>query len=145
MTSPADEAREALYSVSRQNAPGILYAIALRTRLPARNHRRPPSRLPTQGRRRTHTVHDELLIGKMEDADTAQYQTLRSKMEHEWLPQMQALLGLETSALPVIWDADFLYGPKPGAYKDTYVLCEVNVSAVWPFPPRPPKRWPPQQ
>jgi hypothetical protein len=75
-------------------------------------------------------------IRKMEDADTAQYQTLRSKTEHEWVPQMQALLGIEASALPVIWDADFLYGPKHGADEDTYVLCEVNVSAVWPFPPQ---------
>ena len=38
--------------------------------------------------------------------------------------------------LPVIWDADFLYGPKNDAGDDTYVLCEVNVSAVWPFPPQ---------
>jgi hypothetical protein len=75
-------------------------------------------------------------VRKMEDAHTAQYQALRSKMEHEWVPQMQALLGIETSALPVIWDADFLYGPKDGADEDTYVLCEVNVSAVWPFPPQ---------
>jgi hypothetical protein len=36
--------------------------------------------------------------------------------------------------LPVIWDADFLYGPTNDAGNDTYVLCEVNVSAVWPFP-----------
>jgi Domain of unknown function (DUF6815)/Domain of unknown function (DUF1905) len=40
-----------------------------------------------------------------------------------------------TSALPVIWDADFLYGPKNDAGEDPCVLCEINVSAVWPFPP----------
>ena len=73
---------------------------------------------------------------KMEAADTAQYQPLRSKMEKEWVPQMQELLRIDTLDLPVIWDADFLYGPKNDAGDDTHVLCEVNVSAVWPFPPQ---------
>jgi hypothetical protein len=73
---------------------------------------------------------------KMESADTAQYQPLRSKMETEWVPQMQDLLRIDTHDLPVIWDADFLYGPKNDTHDDTHVLCEVNVSAVWPFPPQ---------
>jgi hypothetical protein len=73
---------------------------------------------------------------QMEGADTVQYQPLRSKMEHEWVPQIQELLRVDTSELPVIWDADFLYGPKNDAGDDSYVLCEVNVSAVWPFPPQ---------
>jgi len=75
-------------------------------------------------------------VRKMEDADTAQYQSLRTRMEHEWVPQMQELLGIDSSRLPVIWDADFLYGPKDSTGADTYVLCEINVSAVWPFPPQ---------
>ena len=37
--------------------------------------------------------------------------------------------------MPVIWDADFLYGPKDEAGQDRFVLCEINVSAVWPFAP----------
>ena len=48
---------------------------------------------------------------------------------------MKEVLGLDRESLPVIWDADFLYGPKTPDGDDTYVLCEVNVSAVWPFPP----------
>ena len=75
-------------------------------------------------------------IKQMEAADTARYQRLRSKVEQEWVPQMQELLGIDTPDLPVIWDADFLYGPRNDAGDDTYVLCEVNVSAVWPFPPQ---------
>jgi hypothetical protein len=70
----------------------------------------------------------------MEGPDTPAYRSLRTKME-AWVPQMQDLLGIETHALPVIWDADFLYGPKSAAGEDTYVLCEINISAVWPFPP----------
>src|ERR1051326_2570222 len=37
-------------------------------------------------------------------------------------------------SMPVIWDADLLYGPKTEAGEDTYVLCEINVSSVYPFP-----------
>lgn len=72
--------------------------------------------------------------GAMEDADAPAFQALRRKVETEWVPAMQALLGLDTHRLPVIWDADFLYGPEAQSGEDTYVLCEINVSAVWPYP-----------
>jgi hypothetical protein len=71
-----------------------------------------------------------------EDADTPAYQLLRARAEAEWLPQMKDLLGIESHALPVIWDADFLYGPKTPSGEDTYILCEINISAVWPHPPQ---------
>jgi hypothetical protein len=47
---------------------------------------------------------------------------------------MQQLLELATHRLPVIWDADFLYGPKTGSGEDTYVLCEINASSTFAFP-----------
>jgi hypothetical protein len=47
---------------------------------------------------------------------------------------MQRTLGIETHSLPVIWDADFLYGPKTTAGEDTFVLCEINVSSTFAFP-----------
>ena len=47
---------------------------------------------------------------------------------------MESLLELGTQELPMIWDADFLYGPKDLDGHDTYVLCEINISAVWPYP-----------
>lgn len=72
----------------------------------------------------------------MEDADIPLYASLRARVEREWVPQMQELLGIPTERLPAIWDADFLYGPKSDHGEDTYVLCEVNVSAVWPYPPQ---------
>jgi hypothetical protein len=71
----------------------------------------------------------------MEGPDIPAYQRLRLEAETQWVPQMISILGLKAQELPVIWDADFLYGPKTAAGDDTYVLCEVNVSAVWPFPP----------
>lgn len=62
------------------------------------------------------------------------FQRLKQKLEREWLDELCRLLGLERLQLPVIWDADFLYGPKDGHGADTFVLCEINVSSVYPFP-----------
>jgi hypothetical protein len=70
----------------------------------------------------------------MEDADAPEYQALRLKAESEWVPRMRDSLRIEAQELPVIWDADFLYGPKDPAGLDAYVLCEINISAVWPYP-----------
>jgi hypothetical protein len=44
------------------------------------------------------------------------------------------ILGIDTHALPVIWDADFLYGAKSSSGHDTYVLCEINASSTFAFP-----------
>jgi len=71
----------------------------------------------------------------MEGPDVPAYQALRVRAEGEWVPQMKTILDLDRESLPVIWDADFLYGAKDAFGEDTYVLCEINVSAVWPFPP----------
>jgi hypothetical protein len=70
----------------------------------------------------------------MHPAEAPPFQVLRGKMEREWVPAMQRLLGIATADLPALWDADFLYGPKTGDGEDTYVLCEINVSAVAPYP-----------
>ena len=67
--------------------------------------------------------------------DAPAYQLLRQRAEREWVPEMARVLGLAENSLPVIWDADFLYGAKDEHGEDGYVLCEINVSAVWPFPP----------
>lgn len=64
----------------------------------------------------------------------ADFQPLKIQMETEWVSAMCRTLALDATALPVIWDADFLYGPKTSTGADTYVLCEINVSAVYPFP-----------
>jgi hypothetical protein len=65
----------------------------------------------------------------------AAYTDLRERMESEWAPQLQGILGLDTHSLPVIWDADFLYGPKTASGTNTYVLCEINASSTFAFPP----------
>jgi hypothetical protein len=55
-------------------------------------------------------------------------------METEWAPQMMDVLGIDAALLPIIWDADFLYGPPGPSGEDTYVLCEINVSSVFAIP-----------
>ena len=63
-----------------------------------------------------------------------QFQSLKLKLEQEWVPAIQQHLGIETVSLPILWDCDFLLGPKTAMGEDTYVLCEINVSSVAPFP-----------
>ncbi len=62
------------------------------------------------------------------------FQSLKHQLEQEWVPAMQRLLDIATEQLPVLWDCDFLLGPKNESAADTYVLCEINVSSVSPFP-----------
>ncbi len=74
----------------------------------------------------------------MHPASVPQFAALRTKMETEWAPQMMRLLGIDAASLPIIWDADFLYGPRDASGDDTYVLCEINVSSVFAIPEQAP-------
>jgi hypothetical protein len=66
------------------------------------------------------------------------FQALRNKMESEWTPQMMKVLRIDAASLPIIWDADFLYGPRTASGDDTYLLCEINVSSVFAIPEQAP-------
>ena len=70
----------------------------------------------------------------MSDAGYPPFQALRAVMEDEWVPAMLRRLEIDPADLPVIWDADFLLGPKTPDGEDSYVLCEINVSGVMPIP-----------
>jgi hypothetical protein len=72
--------------------------------------------------------------------DDPAFVQLRAKLESEWVPAMQTLVDVDADGLPALWDADFLFGPEDDAGADTYVLCEINVSSVIPFPPEAPPR-----
>ena len=67
-------------------------------------------------------------------ADLAQVQGLKQRLEGEWVPQMEPTLGIRREDLPLLWDCDFLYGEPAIAGDERYVLCEINVSSVAPFP-----------
>ena len=62
------------------------------------------------------------------------YESLKQQLEDEWVPEVQRRFGIDTRSLPVLWDCDFLLGPKTASGADTYVLCEINASSVSPFP-----------
>ena len=62
------------------------------------------------------------------------FQALKRELEQEWVPAVQRLLNIEAHRLPALWDCDFLLGPKRDSGEDSYVLCEINVSSVSPFP-----------
>jgi hypothetical protein len=63
-----------------------------------------------------------------------EFQLLKTKVESEWVPDMQKVLGIDTESLPAIWDVDFLLGSKTESGEDTYVLCEINVQSVYSIP-----------
>ena len=67
-----------------------------------------------------------------------QGQSLKRRLENDWLPALQRDLGIAHARLPLLWDCDFLLGERaPGANEgegERHVLCEINVSSVAPFP-----------
>jgi hypothetical protein len=63
-----------------------------------------------------------------------EFQGIKRKLEDEWVPALQQLLNIARESLPILWDCDFLLGPKGAQGEDTYVLCEINVSSVAPYP-----------
>lgn len=70
----------------------------------------------------------------MHGPDAPPFQSLRRSMEEQWTPQLMETLGIDEESLPVIWDADFLYGPRDATGADTYVLCEINASSCFAIP-----------
>jgi hypothetical protein len=64
----------------------------------------------------------------------SRFQRLRRLMEDEWTPQLTSVLDIPQDDLPMIWDADFMLGPRGADGNDSYVLGEINVSSVFPIP-----------
>jgi len=66
--------------------------------------------------------------------DLAHLQGLRRRLETEWVPELERTLGIRRDELPLLWDCDFLHGEPAHEGDERYVLCEINVSSVAPFP-----------
>ncbi|MEP7216215.1 MAG: Cj0069 family protein [Anaerolineaceae bacterium] len=66
--------------------------------------------------------------------EKAEFQALKVKLESDWVPEMSRICGVQPDALPAVWDADFLLGPRDARGEDTYVLGEINISSVFPVP-----------
>jgi hypothetical protein len=66
--------------------------------------------------------------------DLPQVQALKQRLENEWLPDLCSRLAVARDELPMLWDCDFLHGERAPGEEERYVLCEINVSSVSPFP-----------
>jgi hypothetical protein len=73
-------------------------------------------------------------------ADAAEFRSLRTHLEREWVPAMCRRVDLDETSLPALWDADFIFGPKDSAGQDSFILCEINGSCVSPFPKEAPEK-----
>ena len=70
--------------------------------------------------------------------DMPEYQGLRQLLESQWIESLRERVGIGREQLPLLWDCDFMLGGEateaPGQ-PGRFVLCEINVSSVSPFPP----------
>lgn len=69
------------------------------------------------------------------DAGLAGFQTLRRQLESSWVGLLCERVGLARERLPLLWDCDFMLGEPAADGVERFVLCEINVSSVSPFPP----------
>lgn len=66
--------------------------------------------------------------------EDARFQGLRRLLEGEWVELLCRRVRIERDLLPLLWDADFLHGERQREDEERYVLCEINVSSVAPYP-----------
>ena len=66
--------------------------------------------------------------------DLPHLQSLKQRLETEWIPELQRTARIRTDELPLLWDCDFLHGEPAPEGDERHVLCEINVSSVAPFP-----------
>lgn len=63
------------------------------------------------------------------------YQALRQQLESSWIALLSERVGLAREHLPLLWDCDFMLGDPVTDGTRRFLLCEINVSSVSPFPP----------
>ncbi len=67
--------------------------------------------------------------------DLPAFQFLKRQLESDWIDQLRECVGLPRGRLPLLWDCDFMFGESAAGAAERFVLCEINVSSVSPFPP----------
>ena len=67
--------------------------------------------------------------------DLPSFQGLRQRLESSWIGLLRETVGLPEERLPLLWDCDFMFGEPTAEDSERFVLCEINVSSVSPFPP----------
>jgi hypothetical protein len=68
-------------------------------------------------------------------ADLPAFQNLKTLLETDWVERLRKTVGLPREQLPLLWDCDFMFGASSTRGDERFVLCEINVSSVSPFPP----------
>jgi hypothetical protein len=66
--------------------------------------------------------------------DLPEYQSLKRALETTWVRQLRDAVGLPRTQLPLLWDCDFMLGDPSTDGAQRFVLCEINVCSVSPFP-----------
>lgn len=69
------------------------------------------------------------------DAEAPQFARLKQLLETGWIGMLRSQLGVSPDRLPLLWDCDFMFGEPGPDGAERFVLCEINVSSVAPFPP----------
>ena len=67
--------------------------------------------------------------------DLPQFQNLKHLLETHWVELLRERVALSRAQLPLLWDCDFMLGQRGADAAERFVLCEINVSSVSPFPP----------
>jgi hypothetical protein len=67
--------------------------------------------------------------------EDARFQELKRRLESGWIAMLRERVGVPRERLPLLWDCDFMLGERDAGGEERYVLCEINVSSVSPFPP----------
>jgi hypothetical protein len=63
------------------------------------------------------------------------FQDLKQRLESTGIKLLRERVGLAHEQLPLLWDCDFMLGEPAADGTQHFVLCEINVSSVSPFPP----------
>lgn len=61
-------------------------------------------------------------------SDHPDFQGLKREVELNWTPQLMTTVGVAIDELPMLWDIDLMFADGG------YMLCEINVSSVYPYP-----------
>jgi len=67
--------------------------------------------------------------------DLPAFQSLKQALDSSWITLLCERVGLRREQLPLLWDCDFIRGEETAEATRPFVLCEINVSSVSPFPP----------
>jgi hypothetical protein len=111
-------------------AEGIVRAYLVRDHVGGFGHQAVNALVPAQHGNAAPAPSPRLYSGP----DDARFQDLRHRLEGGWIEQLCAQTATPMTELPLLWDMDFMLGERATGEPERYVLCEINVSSVSPFP-----------